>query len=294
MKLAKQALLALNDDVPELGYDAALDLFAPNELVIGPTTFAREAFGNAIEAVREDRLIFDRLTPMGPGIDDLPSVLRRLKGDMAVILVSDGRENVGEEPFKVVNEVYREFPNTCFHVISVADNEDEEGKKTLDRIAGMKDCSAMIHADKLINDAEARKEFVRQVFYRMEAEAPKPKPVKPDEVRLRDIHFEFDESEIEPKWVPVLEKQLSIIRSMPNWDIRVEGHTDAIDTVEYNQELSERRADRVRDWLIREGVDSDRITIKGYSELRPIATNETPEGRRLNRRAVIVLIRPES
>ena len=68
----------------------------------------------------------------------------------------------------------------------------------------------------------------------------------------------------------------------------VQGHTDSDNTTEYNQALSERRANAVRDYLVASGVPSSRLTAVGYSELRPIADNGTPEGKAANRRVEIV------
>ena len=68
----------------------------------------------------------------------------------------------------------------------------------------------------------------------------------------------------------------------------VQGHTDAQNSVEYNQGLSERRAGAVRDFLVAQGVSAGNLSAVGYSELRPIADNATAEGRAANRRVEIV------
>ena len=68
----------------------------------------------------------------------------------------------------------------------------------------------------------------------------------------------------------------------------VEGHTDSVGNDSYNQKLSEKRAGAVRDYLVRQGIESSRITVRGYGESRPVATNATEEGRAQNRRADII------
>ena len=73
----------------------------------------------------------------------------------------------------------------------------------------------------------------------------------------------------------------------PQTSILVEGHTDSTGSDAYNQQLSERRANSVRKLLVQRGVQEQRITILGYGESRPIATNATPEGRQMNRRVEI-------
>src|SRR5947207_2916710 len=76
-------------------------------------------------------------------------------------------------------------------------------------------------------------------------------------------------------------------RNYPDEQVTVEGHTDSVGTPFYNQTLSEQRASAVSTYLIDEGVPSPRITSIGYGETRPKASNDTPEGRQLNRRVEI-------
>jgi len=75
--------------------------------------------------------------------------------------------------------------------------------------------------------------------------------------------------------------------------LTIEGHTDALGPDLYNEELSLRRADRVRDFLISRGVSPDRVSVRGLGEYRPVASNATAEGRANNRRVEIVLQRAE-
>jgi len=74
----------------------------------------------------------------------------------------------------------------------------------------------------------------------------------------------------------------------------VEGHTDAVGSLEANQRLSEQRADTVRNYLVDQGVTGTRISSIGYGETRPKATNDTPEGRQLNRRVEIHVTMPSA
>ena len=72
-----------------------------------------------------------------------------------------------------------------------------------------------------------------------------------------------------------------------NAKVEVAGHTDAVGDGSYNQALSEKRAQAVKDYLVRSGVAAERVTVVGYGESQPRATNDTIEGRRLNRRVEI-------
>ena len=105
------------------------------------------------------------------------------------------------------------------------------------------------------------------------------------------ILFDVDKAEIKPTAKDSIAKAAEVLVKYPDTYITVEGHTDSTGTAEYNQKLSERRADAVRDQLLRDGVPASRVSIKGYGESNPVADNSTPEGRQSNRR-VQLEIRP--
>ncbi len=102
-----------------------------------------------------------------------------------------------------------------------------------------------------------------------------------------DILFDFNSAALRPESRQTLNDLAGNFQRYPDETISVEGHTDNVGAVEYNQGLSERRAYSVRDYLASQGVPSSRITAIGYGESRPKASNETPEGRQLNRRVEI-------
>ena len=72
--------------------------------------------------------------------------------------------------------------------------------------------------------------------------------------------------------------------------IEIQGHTDEIASQEYNQMLSEKRAEATKDYFVYRGIDSERISTRGFGETRPIASNDTPEERSKNRRIEIEIL----
>ena len=118
--------------------------------------------------------------------------------------------------------------------------------------------------------------------------APAPQPTYEPAVLSDRVHFDFDKSYLRADALATLEDlRLRLGEAREIKSIEITGHADHIGTVEYNQGLSERRAASVRDYLVEHGVDADIITTEGKSELEPIATNDTAEGRQKNRRAEI-------
>ncbi len=89
---------------------------------------------------------------------------------------------------------------------------------------------------------------------------------------------------ITPESEFVLRKALKTLTTYSEIVVEISGHTDNTGSRKTNDRLSQQRADSVRDWLVGQGVAPDRITTKGYGPDKPIATNDTPEGRQKNRR----------
>lgn len=101
---------------------------------------------------------------------------------------------------------------------------------------------------------------------------------------LKNIFFEFNEATLRPESIPELERLIKLLNDVPTLKIEISGHTDNVGSELYNQELSEDRAKAVVDFLIAKGIDENRLEYKGYGLTQPIATNETEEGRAMNRR----------
>ncbi|MEO8994534.1 MAG: OmpA family protein [Rhodanobacter sp.] len=108
---------------------------------------------------------------------------------------------------------------------------------------------------------------------------------------FEDVHFEFDHSDLTDYGKVILDNAAGAINGLaqkyPSLKIDLSGNTDWIGTEGYNQALSERRADTVKKYLSRKGVDANRVTTHAYGETKPTADNNTAEGRALNRRVEI-------
>jgi OOP family OmpA-OmpF porin len=113
--------------------------------------------------------------------------------------------------------------------------------------------------------------------------APPPPPVQ-KKIVLRGVHFDFDKASIRPDAAGILREAASILKENPTVKVSVEGHTDAVGSDEYNLKLSLRRANAVKEFLGREGVDASRLSTRGFGESQPVASNDTEDGRAQNRR----------
>jgi outer membrane protein OmpA-like peptidoglycan-associated protein len=124
------------------------------------------------------------------------------------------------------------------------------------------------------------------------------KPIEPQEptkveeplmVRAR-IHFDFNKADIKKEYIPLLKEVAKVLKENPNINLRIEGYTDDIGTKAYNQRLALKRAMAVKDFLVKEGINPERIQVAGFGKERYIAENTTPIGRLTNRRAEFIVI----
>ncbi|MBI5541826.1 MAG: OmpA family protein [Bacteroidia bacterium] len=115
-------------------------------------------------------------------------------------------------------------------------------------------------------------------------------PIKPGvAVVLRNIFFDTDLSNLKPKSKTELSKLISFLKENPGVSIEIGGHTDNVGSQEHNLKLSQNRAKSVQTYLVEHGIASTRLSSKGYSFSKPIATNDTEEGRALNRRTEFII-----
>ncbi|MBT0729873.1 OmpA family protein [Rosenbergiella nectarea] len=120
---------------------------------------------------------------------------------------------------------------------------------------------------------------------------PTPKPI-PKTIRLDSMSlFDSGKSALKAGSTKMLVNSLVGVKAKPGWLIVVAGHTDNTGNAQLNQTLSQKRAEAVRDWMRDTGeIPESCFAVQGYGESRPIATNDTPDGRALNRRVDISLV----
>jgi len=109
-------------------------------------------------------------------------------------------------------------------------------------------------------------------------------------IALRNIFFNTASYELLPASNAELDKLVKLLKSNPSLRIELGGHTDNVGNDAANQKLSEQRAQAVRDFAVKQGIDGASITAKGYGEAKPLATNDTEEGRSLNRRTEVTVL----
>jgi outer membrane protein OmpA-like peptidoglycan-associated protein len=106
---------------------------------------------------------------------------------------------------------------------------------------------------------------------------------------MGDVLFQTGKFELKPEARERLAKVSGILLAYPTLKVAIEGHTDSVGSDEYNQHLSEQRAEAVRDYFVQQAVSADAVTARGFGKTQPVASNDTSEGRQRNRRVELVL-----
>lgn len=156
----------------------------------------------------------------------------------------------------------------------------------------------------LANKAKQEADNAKAALEKPKAMVEAPKPAHPvaapvaaapvmveKKIVLRGINFDFDKADIKPEFEPVLDEAVSILKENPGIHVEIAGHTCNMGPEQYNQRLSERRANSVKKYFVERGIDAKRLKAVGYGESKPITDNSTIEKRRMNRRVELKAIK---
>lgn len=108
-------------------------------------------------------------------------------------------------------------------------------------------------------------------------------------VTLGDVLFDTGKAELKSGATTNLAKLATFLNQHQNRSVMIEGHTDTVGNADYNQALSQRRADSVKGWLMKQGIHSDRLVTAGKGETSPVSGNDSASGRQLNRRVEVII-----
>ena len=109
---------------------------------------------------------------------------------------------------------------------------------------------------------------------------------------LGDVLFTSGRADLKAGAASNLDRLVTFLGQNPDRTVEIEGHTDSVGSDEYNQDLSQRRADSVRSFLLQRGINSTRVAASGKGEQRPVADNESEGGRQQNRRVEVIIANP--
>jgi outer membrane protein OmpA-like peptidoglycan-associated protein len=150
--------------------------------------------------------------------------------------------------------------------------------------------AAAAEADRLRQQAEKDKSDLRaRLLQQLNAVLETHDTARGLIANMGDVLFETGKYELKPEARERLARVSGILLAYSSLKVAIEGHTDAVGSDDYNQRLSEQRAEAVREYLVSQGVAAQAVTARGLGKTQPIASNDTPDGRQRNRRVELVL-----
>lgn len=314
--VAKDMVMRMNSTLPEIDINSALvtfghGFFKPLDktyIVYDLTKHSRGLLENALNGITAPA----GCSPAGYAIKDAKNLLLTSGGQNAVILVCDGEQLLGS-PLSRAQELKEMYGDrVCLYTIFVGNTV--EGKRELREIAREAQCGFSVTADEIAS-SENMADFVKKVFltelpkqaqdsdidsdgdgvYDKDDECPDtPKGAIVDARGcwvVKGVTFDYKKWDIKEEFNSNLSNVVEILQNNPDMKIRIEGHTDNIGSMDYNIDLSQKRARAVKNYLVGKGIQESRITTAGFGFKHPIAPNDTEAGRALNRRAEIVPIK---
>lgn len=264
------------------------------QMVSGMEAYSSSAFDSAINSVN----CASGGTPMYRALSAAGSDLANTTGQIAVIVFSDGQADTS--PLGDAQALKAQYGDRlCIYTVWVGNDDEHEGHALMGDLAGAGDCGFVTQASEIASPA-GMADFVNRVFLSASKDSDgdgvldvddkcpnTPKGAKVNSVgcwAYEGVFFDFDKATIKDKFHPLLTNAITVLNNNPGLTVEIQGHTDSRGSAAYNQGLSERRANAVRNFLIGNGISGSRLTAKGYGLTDPIASNKTEQGRAKNRR----------
>ena len=309
VEVAKNILKERNELLPELDWTVGLYTYTPFQSYLDMQPYFKRQANAAIDRLPavetaasgtsySKELETQRPTPLGEGIREIDKILSKLSGRTVVFLFSDGtytlRKYFEVEPVPEAQKLASKY-DVCFYIFSSA--ATPEAKKTLDDIAAVNQCSRVVPFDAVYQ----RPEYITDALYVVKSyEVVTTETVMETEVvgqvvgfEVDDILFDSNEADVRDEFRSELDAVGKFLNDNPDSYAVVSGYTDSTYTREFNLELSRKRAESVRDYLMESAnLGEDRFVMNWYGKDNPVTDNSTAEGRAKNRRVEVVVKKP--
>ncbi|MCB1689533.1 MAG: OmpA family protein [Halioglobus sp.] len=292
MYTAEDWTASFGNAVPAMGFNSAMVTFGKGatgscigygiaDTLYGPAAFNAADFNKALGTIK----CAASTTPIADAIDATTGIVAEDTGRIAVIIVSDFNWNDPDAVKTALAGLKAQHPNNiCVHTVKVGSDADHDAM--IASITDTASCDSAVSAGDVAS-GPALSTYVADTL------------LTPKEAALEytthtvsaEVLFDFDKSVVKPQGKAVLQKLADTIKAqgLAVGDIDVVGHTDSVGSDEYNQALSIRRAAAVKAYLVSGGLSAGIIDVIGMGERDPVATNDTAQGRAMNRRVDVLV-----
>ena len=280
-ELAVEEFKARNAYFPEIGHNFGIFEYSPWKVIYPMQEFDRQKVADALENVSERG---SGPTPLATGIERAREVVSSLSGRTAVFVFYDGGYS-GPDASHEIWQLVKEH-DVCLIMISSAG--EVETKILRENVAQVNACSRVIPFDHFIN----RPEYSSHVLY--DVRATEQIVTRSEErvvgVKVNNIQFDFDKTELTAQERRELDALGNYMASNPNAYAVLAGYTDNVGIEDYNEHLSQLRTEMVASYLSeRHDIDESRLVLHWHGSDNPVATNDTVEGRAMNRRVEVAV-----
>ncbi|MCG6945958.1 MAG: OmpA family protein [Deltaproteobacteria bacterium] len=301
IELAKQIYEARSARLPDLDWNAGVYLYTPWKSFYEMQPFNKEAYTDALDqlAAYQPSLSYkNQPTPLGNAIKNLDPILAKVSGETAVFIFSDGQFTLSQPkiwPVPAAREIASKY-DVCFYIISSAQTPKSE--KLVNDLASVNTCSRVFSFDAVLSRPEYTTSALYMVVDRAFVDTELVSKVVG--IELDNILFDFNSADIRAEYDDELGALAKFLENNPEAYVVIEGFADSTGDPEYNLALSQRRAESVKDFLMESEIFSageanisavaeKRLVTLWYGKDLPVASNDTAEGRQLNRRVRITV-----
>jgi len=286
-----QILIQQNAVLPDLGYNAGLYLFTPFKPYYEMQPYNKVEFKKAIDRLPSTKTagnFVGQPTPLAEGIKNLDPILAKLSGKTAIFIFSDGTYQLGGQklrPLDMAKNLVEKY-NVNFYLISSATTPKAE--KLLADIAALNEGSRVIPFDNLYQNPIYGLGPLYVIDSKVEVETITESKIVG--VKTKDVPFEFDGVEVPLDSHDRLKLVADFLQNNPDAFVVLAGFTDNAGDDEYNLKLSRMRSQSVKNFILEQSrIDPDRVILFWYGNTNPVASNDTDEGRKKNRRVEIAI-----
>ena len=284
IELAKAVSLKIAAMIPpQADMASGLYAIAPYAELVALEKRNNEDFSKAVDDKLNTNLeVFGRPTWMGERA--FKRLSTKVEGVQNIVLITDGDFDLKEEgkrsPVDGLSAFYAANPGSCVHIISAAYTPQE--KAGVEALAAVNSCTKVTELEALASSEEILKGFVEDTLYKDCSQVGL--------IEIQDVYFDFDKSVVTAESAERLNKAIEILKNRPNEKVTIVGWTDWTGSGAYNAGLSERRAQAVKDYFVKQGLDASQLEIIGKGKSFKYS-NATSEGRHMNRRVELVFVK---
>ncbi len=276
----KNLLKAFVGAMPDMAYQMGFSSFAGGSESDWMQVPLRSGTLDALKDCADHLRYLGGTTPLHQGVLVTGSEFEGQTGRSALVVFSDGRTHPHERVLNACEAIAKAHDGElCIYTVNVGFSDS--GKVLLGDMTRVTGCGHAWQASE-VDTSEGMDAMVREIFF---GPGSAPTIVEQRIVLPNEILFDFDKSVLKPQGKAALDQLVAEIRAHTLERLAIEGHTCDLGSSQYNMDLSQRRANSVKAYLVEHGIDGSRITTEAYGETRPAVPNTSEANRKQNRRA---------